>query len=619
MHRNYINPDEKSKSAAELNEIGPYIWENSFEEYSKYNWKKDRKIQFTCTRCGKPCVMVRQYIKQFICKSCMCKDREANKDKDAIRNKYQATMLERYGVTNPGQMDGFKERVAATSKARYGTEHYSQCEEARKRSSDMRKQWKREGRYKEITDKAQNTLRERYGYDMSDPSVIQRLRDGSREKFGTDFPMQSEACRKQVQDTVKAKYGVDSVNQLESKKAAARRTCIENYGVPYYSETPDFLEDWKETLQERYGVDNPMFHPKIRKKMKDTMMERYEVDNAAYIDRRSPLLVQQKPVEYDTVFLGKSDSLYQYRCSECGAEILSPFMNPSCSKCHPRDNSDYVHELAYMIKMHYTGDVQTHPNKRFPADIWIPEFQTAIIINMTYYISSGQRNNGIIINNDVIHEQLEEFYRWNPDGMVFIITETEFKQFKQRILQTIKCFITEQQKPVDSYVMEINKKDAQRFLNQYYNPDPRHYDHSLGLFSGADLIAVAGFNMSNHICRITDIQVKPGWAPELSLLFDEMTASYGATKILYAADYRITNAAPLFDCMTYDGLAAPGPVYYYNGNICYLHKSHMEAETKSLMERAYDGSLSPYENLENQAYMFYDAGKILFSIRRFVI
>lgn len=617
MHRIYINQDEKTKSAAELNEKGPYIWENSYEEYQKYNWKKNRKIQFTCERCNKPCVMVRQYIKSFICKSCLCKDREANKDQVAIHNKSKATMLERYGVDNPSQIPGFKDKVTATCRERYGVDHYSQSDEGRERSSKMRKQWKAEGRYEEITAKAQQTLRERYGYDMSDLSVIQRLRDGSMAKYGTEYPAQSDVCKQQTKETVQKRYGVDSVNQLESKKAAARKTCIEKYGVPYYSETGDFLESWKTTLHDRYGVYNPMYHPKFLNKMKQTMIDRYEVDNPSFIDRRSPLLKQVKPVEFDVTFIEKQDGKYLYKCSECGADILSPFANPSCQRCHPYDNSSYVDECIQMLKAFYKGEIIKGNHLSFPADIWIPEYKVAVVIDMAYYISTGIRNNGIVLTNDIMKDQLELFYKWNPDGMVFILTEIEFKQFKHRIVNNIRYYITEKQIPLDTYVMELGKKDADRFLKNYYNPDPSHYTYAIGLFSSSELIAVAAFNISNHKCRITDIQIKSGWALDMKMLFDEIYMSYGAAHIYYKADYRISNADILFDKLTYDGLSAPEPVYLYENNIHYLHVKHMESETRSLLDRMYDGSLSAYDNLDNHCYKFLDAGKILFSQHRF--
>lgn len=262
MQRIYINDDEKLKSAAELNNIGPYFWEESFEEYKQYNWKKDRKIKFICSRCLKPCVMTRQYIHEFVCKSCKCKERESKKDQVAIHNKAKETMLQRYGVSNPAQLPDFKDKVKATSQLKYGADHYNKSQEGRKRSSEMRQRWIRSGKYKEITDKGQKTFQERYGFNRADPVIIQQLRDGSLAKFGTEFPMQSDKCKEQVKETVKSKYGVESVNQLESKKAAARHTCIEKYGVPYFSETPDFIEQWRATVYDRYGVLNPIQNSK---------------------------------------------------------------------------------------------------------------------------------------------------------------------------------------------------------------------------------------------------------------------------------------------------------------------------------------------------------------------
>ena len=83
----YINNDEKCKSATQLNENGPWKCNISFEDFKKYHFKKNRKIQFICSECHNPTIGTYQYIKQFVCRSCIAKKREQLKDKKAISEK----------------------------------------------------------------------------------------------------------------------------------------------------------------------------------------------------------------------------------------------------------------------------------------------------------------------------------------------------------------------------------------------------------------------------------------------------------------------------------------------------------------------------------------------------
>ncbi len=100
----------------------------------------------------------------------------------------------------------------------------------------------------------------------------------SLEKYGTEYPMQSDIVKEHQKETMLNKYGVEYAGQIESGKEKAIQTNLEKYGVPHSSKLKEIQDKKRATVRERYNVDHVMKLDSTKQKIKETCLERFGVD-----------------------------------------------------------------------------------------------------------------------------------------------------------------------------------------------------------------------------------------------------------------------------------------------------------------------------------------------------
>lgn len=606
----YINNDEKCKSVTQLNENGPWKCNISFEDFKKYHFKKNRKIQFICSECHTPTIGTYQYIKQFVCKSCIAKKREQLKDKKAISEKRKRTCLEIYNVENVSQLPETKQKVKKSYLEHYGVDHYSRSEESKKRRHEIAQEWKKTDKFKnEIWPKIRATWIAKYGYAIDDPDFISKLRLQSVEKYGVEYPMQSDECKKQVRQTCLEKYGVDSANKLESKKAQSRKTCIEKYGVPYYAQTEEAKIRWSESLVEHYGVTNPIFSFELNEKRLETLYNNYGVENPTYI-RQPTLLMQSQPVKPDTEMLHYENGIYTHKCNECGKEFTSRLPHAGCNYCHPADIASIVTEIKSM----FPGIVSGPTPEKVSVDLWYNKTQTGIIIVPAYYISFSMRNRFIANDNLFIPIKADEFYKYHPEGQLIVITDLEWTLYKKQIKNLLKSQLSSLYKE-ELYFEAITEETAKYIENQYYFPTMPKCSHYVGVFGNGDLLGVIGYNVSDSECRIYRFALKARYILDLHALSNYIQSNHMVSRIIAMTDYRFDNGSILFESNAdFIKVTDHNKIYHNNKQLSFVPKKHFAEKIKSLLGIEYDNSMDAHDNADSRLYSFYDIGHLLFSI-----
>lgn len=84
---------------------------------------------------------------------------------------------------------------------------------------------------------------------------LEKIKSSNLEKYGVEFPYQSEKIREKSILTTLSRYGVDNPFKLEEFKEKIRKTHLDKYGVEYYSQR----EDMKKKLSD-YMKNNPKLH-----------------------------------------------------------------------------------------------------------------------------------------------------------------------------------------------------------------------------------------------------------------------------------------------------------------------------------------------------------------------
>jgi len=151
--------------------------------------------------------------------------------------KQKTTMLEKYGVENPSQLESVQQKIKKTNIKKYGTEHHSQNISIKQKTSVTRKQRTKE-QIKAEKEKSRLTNIEKYGTDhhMKLVSQQEKVKQTNMIKRGVNYPLQDSASleklkkslrlldrtviAKKTKHTSLLKYGVDA----HSKKHLSKNT-----------------------------------------------------------------------------------------------------------------------------------------------------------------------------------------------------------------------------------------------------------------------------------------------------------------------------------------------------------------------------------------------------------
>ena len=158
----------------------------------------------------------------------------------------KATMLSKYGVSNPSQVLAFKEKAKASNAAHKD----------------------------ETMAKIRNTMIERYGVAVPRqvPEFREKIDKTMMERYGVVNPSHSKVIREKI----------SRINSSEEIQAKYKATSLANYGTEYPAQNPDSPNAWnnikdkfESTMIDKYGVKTPFMHPECKEKAKQTNLAKY--------------------------------------------------------------------------------------------------------------------------------------------------------------------------------------------------------------------------------------------------------------------------------------------------------------------------------------------------------
>ena len=132
--------------------------------------------------------------------------------------KAKNTMIQKYGVENPGQLDTHIEKCKETNLKKYGTEWFTQTDE-----------------------------------------YIEKCKETSIRVYGVHHYVCQDIVKENIKNQLIQKYGVDSPLKNKEQKEKFKKTCLEKYGVEYPMQQEEIKNKSKETCLEKYGTENPGF------------------------------------------------------------------------------------------------------------------------------------------------------------------------------------------------------------------------------------------------------------------------------------------------------------------------------------------------------------------------
>ena len=146
-----------------------------------------------------------------------------------------------------------------------------------------------------------------------------------QDRYGCDYPGQSEISKQHQKTTCLEKYGVENPFQAEACKEKSKQTCLEKYGTEYAAQNVDVKNKQKSTLLENYGVDNVFKSEKIKALSKSTCLERYGVEYYTQTDEYKNRCKQTCLEKYGAEYSLQANDVKQKGKEACIQKYGVPF------------------------------------------------------------------------------------------------------------------------------------------------------------------------------------------------------------------------------------------------------------------------------------------------------
>ena len=332
--------------------------------------------------------------------------------------------------------------------------------------------------YKEITKKSLETNRKNHNgkLNLQTKEFKEQYKKLSLEKYGTNYPTQSQIIKDKIKDTNLEKYGVDNVLKSELIKDKIKNTNLEKYGVNnpwksneikqkikntnqkryktnYYTETTTIQNDIINSMNKKYNVDYPAQSLEIFNKMRNTNLEKYGVEYACLTEN----------------------------CINSNHNIISN-INIAFSKLLEENNIDYklekrINTNSFDFELKNNILIEINPTYTHNSTL-IPKFGNnshGRIMNKSYHLNKtklAEEN-----NYHCIH-----VFDWDDWNKIINILKPKKK---------ISAHKTE--------IKEMSKKEANKFLNRYHlQGSCKGNDINIGLFYNNELISLATFGKPRY-------------------------------------------------------------------------------------------------------------------------
>lgn len=390
---------------------------------------------FSCPVCGKKfCIdKNKAYYEGKQGKACCCKvcarafveSNLSDEQKQHRKQAYIATMQEKYGVVNAGQMQSVLEKRKQTNLKKFGTEYANQSEQIKQKTRETN--LKKYGvtctlQADCIKEKTKETLVRKYGVDHISKTEYfkEKLKQTSQEKYGTDYPIASKQVRDKIHATTLKHYGVENPfysPELQAKavktklskyghlgptKKQLREAYQKHYGVDFYTQTQEYADKVRQTSLKKYGLEHFQSAESVKQARIDTCMKKYGVDNV----RKA----EQVKQHIRDVFMER----YGYDCASKVPEIRrKQVANARTSKLEIRvANLLDQYGIDYVQQFVVSKGEHTHA-----FDFYIPEYKILLDADGVYYHSYISDPDGKQVRDD--YDEVRMYLV--PEDHIFIL------------------------------------------------------------------------------------------------------------------------------------------------------------------------------------------------------
>jgi hypothetical protein len=494
--------------------------------------------------------------------------------RDKMQAKTEATMLEKYGVTNPMHSEQIVAKIEATNLEKYGVRYSLERED--------------------VQEKIKATMTERYGVDtpLKSPAIWKKTKETSISKYG--------GLMTHARQGAYDKYDGQNPFQVTEVKAKIDETNLTKYGATRPLANKDVLNKMYENNIKKHGRPNPaQFH--YSSELWDILQ-----DKTKFLDIVKNKSSVQVANEFDT----RSDLILSY-ARRYGVLDQMNFQPRSAME---DDLCEWLSAQQIPFKRRDKKILQG-----LELDIVLPNYNLAIELNGLYQHSelAGKKDpkyhwhktKGCDIKGlQLLHMWQDEYWtakRILQSKILYLVKKIETKTHARQ------CMI----RPINNAAQEsafMNTNHIQGFAD--------YRQHSMAAWDGPTLVGVMSFAHRKGRLELvryaTDVnRVCVGLFSRL--FYHSVTEFQFSGKIISQSDNRISNGALYLSTgWQYEGEQPPG--YCYTGD--YVSRQNKENFMKGKLAKKFGLDIKYVEaNTEWQIMQdlgydrLWDAGKKIWS------
>lgn len=290
----------------------------------------------------------------------------------------------------------------------------------------------------------------------SEDSMVKR-KITSRDRYGTDFPQQSEEVKAKITASNLERFGYSSPLGSPELREATRQKMLEVYGVEWYNQTDFAKEKLRGTNMERYGVPNVFMVPEFQEKSRESIRRSIEENGGRKFPRISQI-----------------NRIYAERLrNELGIEVEfeAPFGKAFA------DLRVISGDREFLIDIHPTVSHNSHLAFGCLINGCPSDCSDHSAILPSYHQTRARQ----ALAED---RKLIQWYGWNDLNSLVALLKPKLQPASRLSARKLE-------------LVEISQKTANRFLKEFHiQGAARGQSHCYGLQRDGELLAVATFGKS---------------------------------------------------------------------------------------------------------------------------
>lgn len=529
-----------------------------------------KKCQSIANRVGKICKFCNTEFNVIASsKAVFCSIKCASRGKKSNVAELRKTMLKRYGVEFPSQLDNHLEKTKKTLVKKFGKDYK-----------------------KKLIKKQKRALLEKYGsenYVNIEATLKTKL-----EKYGNS----TYNNREKSQQTMLRKY--DSLISPNSLKSLKIRLASGEQGFGS-SKFKQFLEN--------NGVENTSQLPLVRKKKSNNQLrEKYNQLTSFPFNTQFEICFSQDE------YLGSKDyKKYEFKCLKCSNKFFGYVTNgtlPRCEVCYPIHQKDSIFEkeITEFVKTLIDGVKENIKSVISPLelDIYIPSKNLAIECNGNYWHSelAGKDKNYHL-------KKLMECEKINIRLIQILQSEwIEHQEVIKSILQT--TLASERNTRIFARkceIREVSSEESARFLNENHLQGADKSSVRIGLYFKNELVQLMTFSTARYDKSI-DWEISRSASKAfhtivggLGKLWEYFLKLKNPLSVLTYSDRRFFLGTS-YETLGFKFEKNTTPSYHYFKNNSFSLQSRMGFQKHKLSNilEVYDSGLTEWDNMKNNGF-----------------